>query len=136
MGRYSFEYGALNELAAEFIQMDDTLKSEIKSTARSIGNSLKSNTETELAAHRTKEPKHGTYFADDVKLSVSAGEKRATITVSGGKATGRLWWTVDNGHVAQNGRFVSGIHFTDSAYNKTEVEAPVDSLIQGILGNG
>ena len=136
MGKATFEYGALNDLAAEFVQMDAALKEEIRDTARDIGKELQSNTVTALDAHRTKEPKHGTYFADDVKMSTTVNEKRASIKVNGGKATGRLWWTVDNGHVAQNGKFVPGIHFTDEAYNKTNVEGPVDSLIQRVIGNG
>ena len=136
MAKATFEYGALNDLAAEFVQMDEALKDEIKSTAQEIGNNLKANTVSALGSHRTKEPKHGTYFADDVKMSTSVNDKRASIKVNGGKATGRLWWAVDNGHVAQNGRFVQGIHFTDEAYSKTNVERPVDDLIQRVIGNG
>ena len=136
MARATFEYGALNELAAEFVQMDDALKAEIKATAQTIGRNLQTNTEAMLWAHKTKEPKHGTYFADDVKMSVSVNEKRASAKVNGGKTTGRLWWTVDNGHVAKNGKFVPGIHFTDDAYSLTDVEGPVDQMIQRVLNNG
>ena len=136
MAKVTFEYGALNDLAAEFIQMDDTLKAEIKGVADEIGADLKANTVAALAAHRTKEPKHGTFFSDDVRSSVKANDKRASITVNGGKATGRLWFAVDNGHVAQNGKFVQGLHFTDDAYNGTDVTTPVDSLIDKVLGNG
>ena len=136
MAKATFEYSALNDLAAEFIQMDDTLKAEIKGVAGEIGADLKTNAVNALAAHRTKEPKHGTYFSDDVKSSVKANDKRATITVNGGKATGRLWFAVDNGHIAANGKFVQGLHFTDDAYNATDVTTPVDNLINRVLGDG
>ena len=136
MGKYTFEYGALNDLAQEFLEMDEALKEEIKDTATLIGKNLRANTEGILAEHNLKEPKHGKHLADEVKMSVSVTDKRATITVKGGKQTGGFWWTVDNGHVAQNGRFIQGIHFTDSAYQRTEVEAPVDRMIQKVVGNG
>ena len=134
MARATFEYGALNELADEFVKMNDSLKEDIKDCATEIGNNLKNNTIEVLNNHKTREPKHGTYFADDVKMTTRANDKRASITVRGGKVTGPLWWTVDNGHVAQNGRFVPGIHFTDEAYGHTEVARPVDELIQRVLG--
>ena len=136
MAKATLNYGALNDLAAEFIQMDETLKGDIKDVADEIGRDLKSKTESALATHKTPEPKHGTYFSDDVKLSVKVGEKRASITVNGGKATGRLWFAVDNGHIAKNGKFVDGIHFTDTAYNGTDVAGPVDALVDRVLGNG
>lgn len=131
MGNYQLEYGALNELAEEFIKMDDNLKSNIKEVATEIGEQLKRN--TEAAIPRASKPTHGVHLADDVKLNVKATEKKATITVSGGKKTGSLWFIVDNGHIAQNGRFVGGAHFTDKAYRATDVETPVNRFIQEIL---
>ena len=136
MSKVTFEYSALNDLAAEFIQMDEKLKAEIKEVADTIGAELKTNTEAALVSHKTKEPKHGTYFYDDVKLKVKTNDKRASITVNGGKATGRLWFAVDNGHVAQNGKFVAGLNFTDQAYGWTDVSGPVDDLVDRILNNG
>lgn len=134
MAKYQLEYGALNELADEILMMDDTLKSRIKETAQKIGKDLKAN--TERAIPRSVKPTHGVHMADDVVLNVTAGAKKASITVKGGKRTGSLWFIVDNGHVAQNGKFVPGAHFTDKAYSQTEVQGPVDSLIQEILSNG
>lgn len=131
MGKYQLEYGALNELADELFAMDDTLKSRIKETANKIGQELKKNTES--AIPRAKKPTHGVHLADDVKMSVRVTDRKASITVNGGKKTGSLWFIVDNGHVAQNGKFIQGAHFTDKAYNSTDVEGPVDSLVQEIL---
>lgn len=131
MGKYQLEYDALNELAEEFTVMNDDLKSRIKGTALQIGQQLKQNTERFIP--RGQIPKHEVHLADDVKMSVKVTEKRASITVQGGSKTGRLWFIVDNGHVAKNGRFVPGAHFTDKAYNSTDVAGPVDDLIQEII---
>lgn len=133
MAKYDLDYGALNELADELVAMDENLKSNIKDVAESIGKELKANTET--AIPRSAFPKHGVHLADDVKMSVKATDKKATITVKGGAKTGKLWWAVDNGHVAQNGFFVPGVHFTDKAYNATNVSGPVDELIEEVLNN-
>lgn len=131
MGKFQLEYDALNELSDEFLLMDKSLKSKIKGVAQEIGNKLKRNTES--AIPRSAKATHGVHMADDVKMSVSVGDKKTSITVKGGKKTGSLWFIVDNGHVAQNGKFVPGAHFTDKAYNATEVEGPVDKFIQEIL---
>lgn len=131
MGKYQLEYDALNQLAEEFVQMDVDLKSRIKNTATQIGQQLKRN--TERAIPRSIKATHGVHMADDVQMSVKVTDRKATITVNGGKRTGGLWFIVDNGHVAKNGRFVAGAHFTDKAYNATDVESPVDNLIQGVL---
>lgn len=131
MGKFTLEYDALNELSDEFLVMDNTLKARIKNVATQIGQQLKNNTERYIP--RQKVPKHDIHLADDVKLSVKTTDKKASITVQGGSKTGKLWFIVDNGHVAKNGRFVAGVHFTDKAYNSTDVEGPVDTLIKEIL---
>ena len=46
MGKYTFEYDALNELSEEILLMDSTLKARIKSIATQIGNQLKKNTKS------------------------------------------------------------------------------------------
>lgn len=131
MGKYQLDYKALNELADEFVKMDDDLKMRIKDTTTEIGKNLRNN--TIAAIPKGKTAKHGVHLADDVKMSVRVTDRKASITVNGGKNTGGYWFMVDNGHVAQNGRFVQGAHFTDKAYNATEVSEPVDKLIQEIL---
>ena len=131
MGKYTFEYDALNELSEEILLMDSTLKARIKSIATQIGNQLKKNTERYIP--KGKVPKHDVHMADDVKMSVKVTDKKASITVQGGSKTGPLWFIVDNGHVAKNGRFVAGLHFTDNAYNSTDVEGPVHALIKEII---
>jgi len=131
MGKYQLEYDGLSQLLDEFGQMDDVLKARIKDTATGIGQKLKSNTES--AIPRGAKAKHGTHLADDVKMSVKTTDTKATITVSGGKKTGGYWFIVDNGHVAKNGTFVAGSHFTDKAYRMTEVEEPVDRLVQEMM---
>lgn len=132
MAGYQLNYDALNELADEFKAMDDELKSSIKDIAKEIGNELKSN--TEIFIPREAVAKHGVHLADDVKLSVTSNDKKTTITVKGGKQTGGYWFIVDNGHVAQNGKFVGGVHFTDKAYENTSVLEKMDAFIQRLLG--
>lgn len=131
MSKCQLEYDALNDIAAEFGLMNNDLKSKIKSTATQIGQQLKQNTERFIP--RSAVAKHGVHLADDVRMSVSVTDSKASITVQGGSKTGGLWFIVDNGHVAKNGRFVAGAHFTDKAYNSTDVEGPVNNLIQEIL---
>lgn len=131
MGKYTLEYNALNELSEEFLVMDETLKSRIKNVATQIGQQLKKNTERYIP--KGKVPKHDVHLADDVKMSVKVNDKKASITVQGGSKTGGLWFIVDNGHVAKNGKFVAGAHFTDKAYNSTDVETPVDALIKELI---
>lgn len=131
MSKYELDFSAVSSIMDEFGDMDKTFKSQIKETAQKIGQQLKKNTEN--AIPRTVPPKHGVHMADDVRMSVKVTDTRTAITVQGGKKTGSLWFIVDNGHVAQNGRFVDGVHFTDKAYSATEVDAPVDKMIQELL---
>lgn len=128
---YELDYSAISNLVDEFGEMDKEFKSRIRQTARKIGQQLKKNTENYIP--REAVAKWGVHMADDVKMSVKVTDKKTSITVRGGKKTGSLWFIVDNGHVTRNGKFVPGVHFTDKAYNATEVEGPVDNLIQEIL---
>lgn len=127
---YTLEYDALNELANEFDRLDANLKSNIEKVANEIGNDLKRN--TEMAIPKEKKPRHELHLADDVKLNVKVTDKAAKITVKGGSKTGGYWWIVDNGHVAKDGTFVPGAHFTDKAYQATSVSEKVDAMINEV----
>lgn len=133
MGKYQLEYDGLNELSNELLVMNNELKSKIKQTAKEIANDLA--TKTSQAIPREAKAKHGVHLADDVKSSVSVSDKRASITVRGGSKTGGYWWIVDNGHIAKNGKFVNGAHFTDKAFQSVNVEGPVSELINEVLSN-
>jgi len=133
MAGYQCNYDGLNELYDVFMTIDADLKSQIKATAKEIGNSLKSHTESSIP--KATEPRHGVHLADDVVMSVSVNDKSAKITVKGGKKTGGYWWLVDNGHIATNNNFIPGAHFTDKAYQMTDVEGPVENLLNEVVRN-
>lgn len=132
MAGYDINYDGLNELSNEFLFMNNALKEDIREVAKEIGTELKRNTEASIP-RRAEGPKHGVHLADDVKMSVSVNDKKATITVKGGKKTGSLWWNVDNGHIAKNGKFVPGVHFTDIAHSSVDVEGHVNKLIENLV---
>lgn len=132
--KYNLDYTALNDLADEIMAMPETIKEHIKPVAEEIGRTLKSNTEQVIP--RLPEPKHNIHLADDVKLTVKVDDKKAMITVKGGNKTGKLWWPIDAGHInAKNGKWVGGLHFTDKAYQMTDVEGPMEALIQEIVND-
>lgn len=44
---------------------------------------------------------------------------------------------MDSGHFARDGKtWVPGVHFTDKAYQATDISAPVDELIKEIIRDG
>ena len=131
MGKYDLDYSEFEELEKEFAVMTDELVAQMKATAQGIGKELKANTESSIP--REAVAKHGTHLADDVKLTVSSNKKKTLITVKGGKQTGRLWWNVDSGHFATNGRWVAPVHFTDAAYKMTDVEGPIDAMLSKVV---
>lgn len=133
MGKYQLQYDGLNELANELLVIDNDLKDKIKQTAKVIANDLE--LKTSEAIPRSAKAKHGIHLADDVQSSVSVSNKRASITVRGGRKTGGYWWIVDNGHIAKNGKFVNGAHFTDKAFQSVDVEGPVNELIEEVMNN-
>lgn len=133
MAKYDLNYSEFERLGRVFDAMTVELKNEIKSAATQIGNQLKSNTEASIP--RGAVAKHGVHLADEVKMSISSNDKRTTITVKGGKKTGGYWWIVDNGHIAQNGKFVGGAHFTDKAYSMTNVDGPVQDMIDKVVSH-
>lgn len=132
MSNYYFDFSVLEEASKEFTDMQKALESEIKEVGKQIGEELKTN--TEICMPREKgEPRHGIHADEEVTLKVSKGKNKVNVSVQGGTVMGKLWWLIDDGHVAQNGRFIGGAHFTDRAYEKTNSQSYIDELLQRII---
>lgn len=130
MAGYQLDYSGFNEIMDDIMEMADSLPEKIKPIAEEIGEELR--LQTAQAIPRGTVPKHDIHLADDVKCTVKSTNKNTVITIKGGAKTGGYWWNVDNGHIATNGRFVPGAHFTDTAYNAVDVEGPIDALLEDI----
>lgn len=127
-----FDFSELDNTTKEFYDMQKALEGEIKEIGQEIGQELKRNVEATIPVEEGN-PKHGTHAVDEVKVSVRKKKESIKITAEGGKVMGGYWWLIDNGHVAQDGTFVPGAHFTDKAYEMTDVEGRVENLLSRII---
>ena len=77
------------------------------------------------------------HIADDIehRIKKARGTKELYVTISGGEKTWQKWLVVNDGHVAQNGKFVPGNYFADKAVVKAENEIDdiVDSFLQEVV---
>ena len=77
------------------------------------------------------------HIADDIehRIKKARGTKELYVTISGGEKTWQKWLVVNDGHVAQNGKFVPGNYFADKAVLKAENEIDdiVDSFLQEVV---
>lgn len=78
--------------------------------------------------------KNNVHIADDVVYRVKKSRKAGLyyVSVSGGKNTWQKWHLANDGHVAQNGRFISGNHFVEKAEIKSEQQ--IESIIEDFIG--
>jgi len=85
------------------------------------------------------EKRKNVHIADDVekKIKKSKTYKGKYVSVSGGKDTWRKWHLANDGHVAQNGKFIPGNHFADKAEVMSEdaIERIVDKALGGVINN-
>lgn len=83
------------------------------------------------------EKRTNTHIADDVvyKVKNSRKTKQPYVSISGGKKTWPKWILANDGHVAENGRFIPGNHFVEKSAKASEpaVEQIVDEFIGGII---
>lgn len=81
--------------------------------------------------------KPNTHIIDDVTYKVGRARKTKAqfVSVSGGKKTWAKWILANDGHVAENGRFVPGNHFVDKTEKASErnVERIVDRFLKEIV---
>lgn len=81
--------------------------------------------------------KENVHIADDIeyKIKKAKGTKELYVTISGGKETWSKWHVANDGHVAQNGKFIPGNYFADKAVVKAEneIEDIVDSFLQEVV---
>lgn len=129
MGRYQLDTD-ISWMEGYLSGLENQIQDKMKLAAMVIAGELQENTESVLREHDEKKPKHGVHLSEDVKKRIKTSSKGTIITVNGGSKTGKLWWLVDEGHIAQNGTFVPGIHFTDKAYRQTEVDEIIDNLLE------
>ena len=77
------------------------------------------------------------HIAEDIehRIKKARGTKELYVTISGGEKTWQKWLVVNDGHVAQNGKFVPGNYFADKAVVKAENEIDdiVDSFLQEVV---
>lgn len=77
------------------------------------------------------------HIADDIEYKIKKAKrtKELYVTISGGKKTWAKWHVANDGHVAQNGKFIQGNYFADKAVVKAENEIDdiVDSFLQEVV---
>ena len=77
------------------------------------------------------------HISQDVvkKKKKSRTTKSYYVTVSGGKKTWRKWHLANDGHIAENGRYVRGNYFVERAEVKSEskVNTIVDNFLRGMV---
>lgn len=101
--------------------------------------------ETSKTAKRSKndyywskgEKKQNVHIADDVVYKVKKSRKtnQNYVSISGGKKTWPKWILANDGHVAQNGRFIPGNHFVEQSVKNSEnaVDQIVNEYVGGIV---
>lgn len=84
-----------------------------------------------------KSKRENVHIVDDIeyKIKKAKGTKELYVTISGGKRTWPKWHVSNDGHVAQNGKFIQGNYFADKAVVKAENEIDdiVDSFLQEVV---
>lgn len=83
------------------------------------------------------EKKQNVHIADDVVYKVKKSRKtnQNYVSISGGKKTWPKWILANDGHVAQNGRFIPGNHFVEQSVKNSEnaVDQIVNEYVGGIV---
>lgn len=78
-----------------------------------------------------------THIKDDVVYRVKKSRKMDCkyVSIGGGKKTWAKWHLANDGHVAENGKFVPGNHFVEKAVLKSEdkIESLVDAFVKGVV---
>ncbi len=84
-----------------------------------------------------RKKRESVHIADDIehKIKKAKGTKELYVTISGGEKTWQKWMVANDGHVAQNGKFIQGNYFADKAVVKAENEIDdiVDSFLQEVV---
>lgn len=131
---------AVEEVNDEIVAMMDKMKISPHKALIQIGEIVAQNVKI-VAPESDQEyyyysgqKRQNVHIKDDVvykvKYSLAAGHNY--VSVSGGSKTWRKWHVVDEGHVAQNGRFIPGTAFVNEA---TIISAPaIDRIVDDMIG--
>lgn len=131
---------AIEGINSEIVDMLDKMENGQKKVLAQIGETVAKNVK-EVAPESDAEyyyysgqKKLNVHIKDDVVYKVKHSRKAESnyVSVSGGSKTWRKWHLADEGHVAQNGRFVPGNGFVDKA---TIISAPaIDHIVDDMIG--
>lgn len=134
---------AINDLQSRVNMLSEKTEANITGCLSKIG-SIVALTTGNTAKRSDKEyywskgeKKKNTHIADDVVYVVKRGRKTKSpyVTISGGSKTWPKWILANDGHVAENGKFVPGNHFVDKAARLSEekVDSVIDEFLKGII---
>lgn len=134
---------AMQEIFAEVNEMVENADKNINPALNQIGSVVAVNVSTVAPVSDSdyyyykgqKVP--NTHLKDDVvyKVKKSRKLKNKYVSISGGKKTWAKWHLANDGHVAENGKFIPGSHFVEQAVTKSEekIDSIVDSFVKGVV---
>lgn len=130
---------ALDDIAAEIYKLVEVADKNATPALKEIGGVVSTNV-TRVAPvsdndyyYSKGQKKNNVHLRDDVvfKIKKSRKTKGKYVSISGGKSTWPKWHVVNDGHVAENGKFIPGKHFVEKAMNASESQ--IDSVIERYL---
>lgn len=139
-----FDYqNALGDIFTEVNKMVENADRNINPALNQIGAVVAVNVESvapvsdEDFYYYKGEKVPNTHIKDDVVYRVKKSRKMNCkyVSISGGKKTWAKWHLANDGHVAENGKFVPGSHFVERAVAKSEdkIESVVDAFVKGVV---
>lgn len=139
-----FDYqDTLRDISTEVNKMVENADSNINPTLNQIGAVVAVNVATvapvsseEFYYYKGKKVQN-THIKDDVVYKVKKSRKMKCkyVSISGGEKTWAKWHLANDGHVAENGRFIRGSHFLEKAIAKSQekIESVCDSFIREVI---
>lgn len=120
-------------------KMDDKT---LKQVLRKVGQAMKKKV-LQYAPGKTQNPSYADFnqseykhIREDITYKVrKSSTGQLYVSVKGGKTTGYKWHWLNEGHIAQNGRFVPGTHFVDKAEASSadDINEAIDEFLEDIL---
>lgn len=140
----SIDYeNSIQDLQKDISAMLDTLEEGVEPCLKQIGSVV--SVEVERTAPRSDseyywykgEKRQNTHIADDVvyKVKKKTYKHGPYVSISGGKKTWPKWVLANDGHVAENGKFIPGNHFVEKSAKASEekVDGLINRLIKGVI---
>lgn len=131
---------AMEGINDEIVEMLDKMENSPRQVLAQIGEVVAKNVEAvapvsgEEYYYDSGQKKPNVHIKDDVVFKVKYSRKAESnyVSVSGGPKTWRKWHLADEGHVAQNGKFIPGSGFVDKATIMSE--AAIDHIVDDMIG--